>query len=104
MAPRPGARDLLHMAIAVWIGVGFALGAVAHALARDRVPLGLEGALVAGSLGGMFGATAQSLLEGSSGFHLDPASVAGSACGAALLVMLLARAGRGSAQPWRDAG
>ena len=103
MANRPGARDLLRMAIAVWIGVGFALGGAAHALARHRLPLGLEGALVAGSLGGLFGATAQSLLEGSNGFHLDPASVAGSACGAALLVMLLARAGRRSTEPWRDA-
>ena len=103
MAPRPAAGDLLHMAIAVWIGVGLALGAVAHALARDRLPLGLEGAAVAGSLGGLFGATAQSLLEGSNRFHLDPASVAGSACGAALLVMLLARAGRRDTRPWRDA-
>ena len=103
MALRPVAHDLLRMAIAVWIGVGFALGSVAHAFAHDRLPLGLEGSLVAGSLGGLFGATAQSLLEGSDRFHLDPASVAGSACGATLLVMLLARAGRRSAPPWRDA-
>ena len=103
MARGPGAHDLVLMAIPVWIGVGFALGAVAHALANDRLPLGLEGALVAGSLGGLFGATAQSLLEGSDRFHLDSGSVAGSACGAALLVILLARAGRRSTGPWRDA-
>jgi hypothetical protein len=102
MASAPQAGDLPRVAIAVWFGVGCVLGAVAYAAAREWVPLGLAGALVAGSLGGVFGATAESVLEGSSRFQLDPASVAGAVCGALLLLFLLARAGGGSAHRWRD--
>jgi len=103
MAGAPCAGDPLDVAIAVWLGVGFAVGAAAYAAGRERVPLGLAGALVAGSLGSVFGATAGSVLEGSSRFQLDPASVAGALCGAILLVALLARAGGASPQWWRDA-
>ena len=102
MALRRVTGDLLLMAVAVWLGVGLTLGAIARAVGRERIPLGLAGALVAGSLGALLGATAQSLLEGSDRFHLDPASVAGSAGGAALLVILLARAGGTSPHSWRD--
>ena len=91
------------MAIAVWLGVGCVLGAAAYAAGRERVPLGLAGALVAGSLGGVFGATAESVLEGSNRFQLDPANVAGAVCGAILLVFVFARAGGASPQWWRDA-
>lgn len=90
--PRPR-RDLSPVAIAVWLAIGSILGAAAYAIAPERMPLGLAGALVAGSLGGLLGATAESALEGSSAFRLDPASVAGAVCGAVVLVVLLTRAG-----------
>ena len=90
------------MAIAAWLGVGCAVGALAYAVGRERFPLGVAGCLVAGGLGALFGATAESVVEGSSRFTLDAASVAGAAAGAILLVMLFARAGRVSAGQWRD--
>ena len=103
MARAPCTGDLFDVAIAVWLGVGCAVGAAAYAAGRERVPLGLAGALVAGGLGSVFGATAESVREGRSRFQLEPASVAGAVCGAILLVFLLARAGGASAHWWRDA-
>jgi hypothetical protein len=91
------------VAIAVWLGVGCIFGAAAYAAGRERIPLGLAGALLAGGLGGIFGGTAASVIEGSNRFQLDPANVAGAVCGAILLVFLLARAGGASPQWWRDA-
>ena len=102
MSCAPGAGDHPGVAIVVWLAVGCALGAAAYAAGREWVPLGLAGALVAGSLGSIFGATAESLLEGNSRFQLDPASVVGAVCGALLLLFLLARAGGASAHGWRD--
>lgn len=92
-APSCG-RDLHTVVVVVFLALGCALGAVVFALARDPLPLGLAGALVAGALGALMGATAESLLEGSRHFELDAASTVGAASGALLLVAMVARAGR----------
>ena len=92
------------MAIAAWILVGCAAGAAACTFAPARLPFGWPGAFVAGTLGALVGATGESLIEGRSRFELVPASVAGAAVGAAVLLVLVARAA--AAEPrdsrWSD--
>ena len=93
MARARSRRDPMRVAVFAWVLVGIALGALARALAAERLPLGAEGAVVAGGLGGLLGGVTESLAEGSSRYVLVPASSLGALAGAAGLLLMLHRAG-----------
>jgi hypothetical protein len=74
-----------------------ALGAAALVVSANRPPLGTAGAILAGGLGALFGATAESLLEGARQFDLSAANVAAAAAGAVALLLVLDAVGGGDA-------
>ena len=63
----------------------------------SRPPLGAAGAILAGGLGALFGATAESFLEGARQVDLSFAHAAAAAAGAVALLLVLDAVGGGDA-------
>ena len=56
--------DLVRVAVLGWTLIGAALGLLGRRMAVERLPLGVEGALDGGALGGVLGGATESLAAG----------------------------------------